>query len=72
MRKTDGLTMTEALRQAIEASGLTYSELERETGVLRPSIWRFMHRMQSLHLDAADKLATYLGIRVVLPKRKRG
>ena len=52
--------MTEALKEAIEKTGVTYAELERETGVTRASIMRFMRGETSLRLDLADRLAEYL------------
>ncbi len=64
--------MSDVLRAAIRASGLSLLEIERDTGVQRGSISRFLRRERSLRLDIADKLAAYLGIRVVPSKRKRG
>lgn len=61
-------TMTEVLRQAIVESGIPLLVLERETGVVRASIRRFVAGRNSLHLDVADKLATYFGL--VLVKRR--
>ena len=63
--------MTEVLRKAIKESGLTYSELERVTGVKRASIMRFVLGETSLLLDGADRLAVHLGVEVTW-KRKRG
>jgi transcriptional regulator with XRE-family HTH domain len=63
-------TITSVLREAIKESGLTYSELERATGVKRPSIWRFMRGRQTLLLDKADKLAAYLGVTVTRRKQR--
>ncbi|MFN0054415.1 MAG: hypothetical protein ACKV0T_19740 [Planctomycetales bacterium] len=48
---------TDALRRAISESCSAYKALERETGVKRQSIMRFMRGEQSLRLDMADKLA---------------
>ena len=36
--------------------------LERETGVARASIMRFVRGSQSLRLDMADRLAAHLGL----------
>ena len=60
--------MSEVLRQAIEESGTPLLVLERETGVQRASIRRFLRQERSLHLDVADKLAKHLGL--VLVKEK--
>ncbi len=62
--------MTAALRKAIADEGMTYWELERETGVQRASIMRFMRGTQSLRLDKADMLADYFGIECTRRKGK--
>lgn len=54
--------ITDLLRQTIIASGMTMKALERETGVQRLSIVRFVRGEQSLRLDIADKLAAYFGL----------
>jgi plasmid maintenance system antidote protein VapI len=61
-------TFSESLRVAIAESELSFKALERETGVKRQSIMKFMAGKQSLRLDMADKLAAHLGLKVV--KRK--
>lgn len=55
-------TVSAVLRAAIAASGLPYKALERETGVTRASIMRFVRGSQSLRLDMADRLAAYYGL----------
>ena len=57
-------TMTEAIREAIAESELSFKALERETGVLRQSLMKFAAGEQTLRLDAADKLAEFFGIEV--------
>jgi transcriptional regulator with XRE-family HTH domain len=59
---SEGPTLSEALRQAIRDSGLALAALERETGVQRMSIGRFMRGERSLRLDKADRLAAFLGL----------
>jgi plasmid maintenance system antidote protein VapI len=60
--------ISDVLRQTIVESGLSYNALERETGVTRASIMRFVQRRNSLRLDMADRLATHLGL--ALQKQK--
>ena len=55
-------TMTELLKDAIVESGQSHLSIERETGVLRACIMRFLRDEQSLRLDNADKLAAHFGI----------
>lgn len=52
------------LRRAIRDSGLALKAIERETGVQRASLSRFVAGKQSLRLDVADKLAAYLRLRL--------
>ena len=55
-------TITYVLRQAITDTGLPLLRIEQDTGVQRASISRFVRGERSLRLDAADKLAEYLGL----------
>jgi plasmid maintenance system antidote protein VapI len=50
------------IRDAVEAGRTNYKALERETGVTRASIMRFVRGTQSLHLGIADRLAAYFGL----------
>jgi plasmid maintenance system antidote protein VapI len=61
-------TMSDVLRRAIVQSGTPYKALERETGVARSSIQRFIDGRRSLRLDLADRLAAYF--RLELRKRR--
>jgi transcriptional regulator with XRE-family HTH domain len=61
--------LTEGLRAAIEASGLTRYRIAKETGVPETSLMRFMRGETSLRLDKADALAKYLGLELV---KRRG
>jgi plasmid maintenance system antidote protein VapI len=60
--------ISDLLRRAIIESGLSYNALQRETGVTRASIMRFVRGTQSLRLDMADRLADHFGLEL----RKRG
>jgi plasmid maintenance system antidote protein VapI len=54
--------ISDLLRRTIAESGIPYKRLERETGVTRASIMRFVRGDQSLRLDMADRLAAYYGL----------
>ena len=56
------MTMTSALRSAIAESGLSFLELERQTGIKRQSLMKFAQEETSLRLDKADALAEYFGL----------
>ena len=60
----DASSLSDILRQAIVESGISYVALERETGVVRASIMRFVRGDQSLRLDKADRLAEYFGLKL--------
>ena len=59
--------MTAALRQAIADTESSFYELERQTGIKRQSLMKFVRGEQSLRLDMADKLAEFFGIEIVRP-----
>jgi plasmid maintenance system antidote protein VapI len=61
--------ISDLLRRSIAGSGIPYKALERDTGVTRASIMRFVRGSQSLRLDMADRLAAYFGLEL-RPKRK--
>jgi plasmid maintenance system antidote protein VapI len=62
--------ISHVLRQAIVESGIPFLVLERETGVTRGSISRFVTGKRTLRLDMADKLAAHFGL-VLRRNRKR-
>lgn len=64
--------LTDALRQAIAGSGLAHIAIERNTGVRRQSIMRFMRGERTLRLDMADRLAAYFELELRPIRRKRG
>src|SRR5438876_8742019 len=57
-----GSPITDLLRRMIVESGLSYNALQRETGVTRASMMRFVEGRQSLRLDIADRLAAFFGL----------
>ena len=61
-------TMTEALKRAIEKSGLPLLTIEQETGVKRATVMRFMRGEADIRLETADRLAAYFDLTV--SKRK--
>jgi plasmid maintenance system antidote protein VapI len=60
--------ITEVLRRSITESAVSYNALQKETGVTRASIMRFVRGDQSIRLDMADRLAAYFDLE--LRKRK--
>jgi plasmid maintenance system antidote protein VapI len=61
--------ISDLLRRTIAESGLPYIQLQRETGVTRGSIQRFVDGRQFLRLDMADRLATRFGLELKAKKK---
>ncbi len=55
-------TLSETLKAAIKASGLTHYMIGKRAGVTPPMIARFMAGTRDLRLATADKLAEALGL----------
>lgn len=64
-------TLTDALRDAINESELSFKRLEAETGVLRQSLMKFARGETSLRLDLADRLTEYFGLQIVKRKESK-
>jgi len=67
---TNKRTIADILRDAINASELSFLALERETGVIRQSLMPFARGEASISLDAADKLAAYFKLELRPATRK--
>ena len=63
---------SDALRQAIDRSGLTMYHIAKDAGLDFSSLSRFCHGERSLKLESADKLAEYFNLEVRPAGRKRG
>jgi len=71
MTKKSNSPITDLLRKTVAESGIPLLVLQRETGVKRGSIMRFLRGDQSLRLDKADALAAYFGLRLVKQRRRK-
>ncbi len=71
MSKSKKSPVSDLLRWTIAESGVPYLVLERETGVVRTSIMRFVEGRQFLRLDAADRLAEYFGLELVRKRKAK-
>jgi plasmid maintenance system antidote protein VapI len=63
--------LSDVLRQTIIRSGLSFNALEKETGVLRQSLMKFVRGEQSLRLDMAGKVAAYFGLELRAKRKGR-
>ena len=59
-------TMTEVIKAAIENCGVSRYRIAQATGILEPSLSRFMRGETTILLNKADVLAEYLGYRLVI------
>jgi hypothetical protein len=59
------------IARAVAGGRTTYKALERETGVARASVTRFVRGSQSLRLDKAERLADYLGLELRSKRKGR-
>jgi hypothetical protein len=64
--------ITDLLRKTIIDSGIPLLQIEHETGVQRASLSRFVRGKNSLRLDIADRLASYLGLELRTTKKPKG
>ncbi len=65
-RKAKPKTTTEALKQAMAASGQTDYAIAKATGVPQPIITRFRNGTRdTIRLNTADKIIAYLGYSLV-------
>lgn len=58
-------TLTDVLRAAIERSGLTVYRIGNATDIDPSNLGRFVRGELFIRLDKADRLAAYLGLRLV-------
>jgi ribosome-binding protein aMBF1 (putative translation factor) len=58
-------TISDALKEAIESSGLTHSRISKSSGVSIGVIDRFVSGKRGITLDTASKIAQSLGMRLV-------
>ena len=63
-------SVSDQVRAAIKASGLSGYALGELAGVSRSLVCNFVTGERSLTLDTLDKLAPHLGLRVSFPIRK--
>lgn len=62
--------ISDLLRRTIDKSDVPLLVLERDTGVHRASIRRFVNGEQFLRLDMADALGAYFGLELTQRKAK--
>jgi hypothetical protein len=64
------MTVTEAIRRAIDSTDVSFNKIANQTGVHRSALSRFMSRERGLDGSSLDKLAEYFGLELK-PKAKK-
>ncbi|HEY2841809.1 MAG TPA: helix-turn-helix transcriptional regulator [Pirellulales bacterium] len=70
-KPTPKAPLTDALKAAIQHSGLTRYEIAKRTGVPPTSLMRFLRGDTSLRLDKADAVADCLGLELVKKRKSK-
>lgn len=65
-------TLSAQLRTHVRESGLSMLAVARGAGIDQAALSRFLAGKRGLRLDALDRLAAFLRLRVVGPKRSKG
>ena len=63
--------LSEQLRQVILESGESRYHISKETGVTEATLSRFVNGKQALSQEKIDILGEYLGLRLVVGKKRR-
>jgi transcriptional regulator with XRE-family HTH domain len=61
--------LTDQIRDTVKRSQLTRYEICRQTGIDKASMSKFASGQRGLSLAHLDKLATLLGLRIVISKK---
>jgi DNA-binding phage protein len=70
-RRKPAQTLSAVLRKWIAQDGRSLSELAREAGIERVSLWRFVRRKGSITLKTADRLDAVLRLRLADDEERR-
>ena len=67
------MTFSDQVRNAIKSSGMTRYMIAKESGLTSGALSRFMAGDRDMNLRTLDKLASVIGVRLVIdrPKRRR-
>ncbi len=71
MPKKQTIPMSERLKAAIEASGVSRYRIAQDTEIAESALSRFMSGERGLSMEALDRLLEYLNLEVVERKKRR-
>lgn len=63
--------ISDQIRTAIKSADVTRYRIELETGIDKATLSRFMAGKGGMSVDTLDKLGKYLGLEIVVKKKKR-
>jgi transcriptional regulator with XRE-family HTH domain len=66
-------SMSDQVRRAIENCGLTRYAIAKQTGITEGGLSRFMAGERDMTLRTLERIAPYIGVRLIVtrPKRRR-
>ena len=71
MAKRRSKKLTDQLRQAIDDCGVTRYRISQDTGIDESTLAKFYNRQRGMSLDSLDRLAEFLGLRVVMDRKPK-
>ena len=63
-------TMSDQVREAIKASGLTRYEIAKQSGVTEGALSRFMAGERDMTLRTLERIASLIGVRLTVSRPK--
>lgn len=66
-KKAAAKTLSEQLREAIQASGISGYALAQATGISTGVLSRFINRERDIRMETADKIAKHLEVSLSVP-----
>jgi hypothetical protein len=65
------MTVSERIRDAVEAAEVTRYRIDRETRIEESALSRFLSGERGLSMEAIDTLAEYFGLELVLRRKQK-
>lgn len=62
-------TISDQVRQAIDASGLTRYEIAKRAGIDQSALSKFYHGQRGITTETLDKIAKVLGLRITIDRK---
>lgn len=66
------MSITDTLKKAIRASGMSVYQICKETGLDKGAMSRFIAGKRGLQTDSVDKLCTLLGLELTPKEKAKG